>query len=247
MRLLPVFIRIFTGQLRVSLITEVCVSSGKFIEKTEFCAQILQIPPLSTRTPRPLLSPVAVAPCPVMKKLLSILILLGACSPPSAAPPEEPPPPKPPSTSSGQAPGGLSYEAPKEWTSEKPSMNMRKAQYGVPDKEKQAANATFIYFGTMGGGVEGNFSRWKGQFNNVQGEPKAEEFKGAAGDVNLLDLAGDFDSGGMSGDPIKGARMLAAILATDAGDHIFVLRGPHDTVGDWRSEFVAMLKSAKIR
>ncbi|MBI2932387.1 MAG: hypothetical protein HYY16_12115 [Planctomycetes bacterium] len=143
-----------------------------------------------------------------------------------------------------QVSGDLTFTAPAEWTAERPAMSMRKAQYAVPDKEKAQGNATFIYFGSMGGTVEQNIERWKGQFSKIDGEAKTETFKAGDLKMTVLDVAGEYASdmgGGSQGD----ARMLGAVVETPGGLHFFKFFGPRGTVEDWRDAFVELIKGVR--
>ena len=136
----------------------------------------------------------------------------------------------------------ITFEAPKEWTKETPSSNMRKAQYKVPDKEKKAKDAEFILstFGKGAGGVEANLKRWSAQMGGAEAKPEAIEGKVK---VTLVDLKGTYTPG-FGGEPVENARMLGAIVETENGLWFFKLVGPAETVGDWKEEYVKMLKGA---
>ncbi len=136
----------------------------------------------------------------------------------------------------------IKFEAPKEWTKEKPKSTMRKAQYKVPDKEKKAKDAelTLFFFGADAGGVEDNLKRWAGQMG--QKEYKAEKVEGKS-KVTLVDLAGTYQER-FDTAAVENARMLAAIVETADGPWFFKLVGAADTVGDWKDEYVKMLKEA---
>ncbi len=178
-----------------------------------------------------------------MKKLLALLMLCGGCaSSPSAPPPKKDDAPPPPTKHEFD----VTFETPGEWKKEAPASNMRKAQYAVPDKDKAEGDATFVYFGPMGGGVEGNQDRWRTQFQNQPADPKTEEFKVGALTIHLLDIAGEYASDA-GADPKPDQRGLFAIVETGNGDHVFRLTGPRGTVGDWRDAFVDMLKKIKSR
>lgn len=137
----------------------------------------------------------------------------------------------------------LKFEAPKEWTKEKPSSSMRKAQYRVPDKEKKAKDAelTLFFFGARAGSIEDNIKRWGRQMGVA--EPKPETIEGKC-KVTWVDLSGTYTERPGSA-PVEGARMFAAVVETPDGPWFFKLVGPADTVGDWKEEFVKMLKEAK--
>jgi hypothetical protein len=184
--------------------------------------------------------------------LLPLLLLVAACQRDpelthdpraneraSAPAPDPAPQPRQPERSRG-----LTYEVPPEWKKQQPSSNMRKAQYAVPDRDKAEGDAVFIYFGDMGGGVQGNVARWKNQFQDQPAEPVVEEFKAGAGNVTLLDISGTYATD-MGGEASPDQRGLFAIVEAPSGDYIFRLNGPRGTVGDWREAFVEMLKKAK--
>ena len=168
-----------------------------------------------------------------MRSAAALLVLMASCAP--DAPPPAPPAPEP------APPAPIAFEAPPAWVKEAPSNNMRIFQYRVPDKQGSArpAEMTVIHsrvrvpFGD-------NVTRWVAQMGAT--EPKTESLKGKL-EVDLADLAGTY-TGDLSGEPLEGARMLAAAAYTDAGTVYFKFVGPADTVGDWRDEFVALLKGA---
>jgi hypothetical protein len=182
-----------------------------------------------------------------MRKLLPLFALAIACScdeprdpskPPAPSTRDVAPPPAPPQSLA------ITFEPPAEWRAEKPASNMRKAQYAVPDKDKAEGDATFAYFGAMGGGVDGNVQRWKTQFAGT--EPKVEEVKAGDVTITIFDATGEYapDAGTP---PQPDQRMLAAIVQVASEDHIFKFYGPRGTVGDWRDAFVEMLKKVRAR
>ena len=61
--------------------------------------------------------------------------------------------------------GGISFEGPKSWQTQKPSSSMRKAQFAIKGKDGKSAEVVFFHFGPGGaGGVAANVKRWLGQF-----------------------------------------------------------------------------------
>ena len=61
--------------------------------------------------------------------------------------------------------GGISFERPKSWQTQKPSSSMRKAQFAIKDKDGKSAEVVFFHFGPgEAGGVTANVKRWLGQF-----------------------------------------------------------------------------------
>jgi hypothetical protein len=137
----------------------------------------------------------------------------------------------------------ITFEAPKEWTKEEPASTMRKAQYKVPDKEAKAkpAELAVFFFGANSGLLQANLERWAGQMG--QADPKAEIIEGNH-KIHLVDLKGTYTGDAATG-PQENARMLAAVIEAPGGPWYFKLVGPADTVGDWREEYVKLLKAAK--
>lgn len=136
----------------------------------------------------------------------------------------------------------IAFEAPKEWTKEEPSSNMRKAQYKIPDKEKTAKDAELavFYFGAGNAMLKANLQRWGQQMG---AEVKPETIEGHH-KITLVDLKGTYTGDAAAG-AMENARMLAAVVEGSDGPWYFKLVGPADTVGDWREEFVKLLKGAK--
>ena len=137
----------------------------------------------------------------------------------------------------------IAFEAPKEWTKQEPASTMRKAQYQVPDKEAKAkpAELAVFYFGANSGLLKANLERWAGQMGQV--EPKAEVIEGNH-KIHLVDLSGTYKGDAAAG-PQDNFRMLAAVVEAPGGPWYFKITGPADTVGDWKDEYVKMLKAAK--
>lgn len=135
------------------------------------------------------------------------------------------------------------FEAPKEWTKEEPSSAMRKAQYRIPDKEAKAkpAELAVFYFGANSGLLKANLERWAGQMG--QTDPKVEVIEGNH-KIHLVDLAGTYTGDAAAG-PLPDARMLAAVVEAPDGPWYFKITGPAESVGDWKDEFVKLLKAAK--
>lgn len=137
----------------------------------------------------------------------------------------------------------IEFKAPEAWKKEEPSSKMRKAQYKLPDKEKTAKDAelAIFYFGPNAGGIKANIDRWAQQMGGA--EVKTEVIEGAH-KVHLIDLKGTYTGDAAAG-PQENARMLGAIVEASDGPWFFKLVGPADTVGDWKDEYVAALKTAK--
>jgi hypothetical protein len=170
-----------------------------------------------------------------MKRLMATAILMGSCSG-EAAPPPTPAAPMPFASADL-----IAFEAPQGWAREEPSSGMRKAQFKVPDKEKTARDAELAVFRFAPSSIDSNVDRWVAQMEGSS--PKRETLEGKC-KVTLVELSGTY-TGDAGGEPLPNARMLAAIVEASDGHWYFKLIGPADTVGDWREEFVALLKGAQ--
>ncbi len=175
-----------------------------------------------------------------MRRLAIVLAALASCSeeapPPPASPPVLPtaPPADPPPTL-------ISFDVPGTWNKEQPANRLRRVQYRVPDKEGKEKDAEFTLTNSrIFVALDDNVARWSGQMGGA--EAKTESITGKHR-VTLIDLAGTY-AGDAQNDPIPNARMLVATVETGEGPWYFKLVGPAGTVGDWRDDFIALLRGA---
>ena len=127
--------------------------------------------------------------------------------------------------------GGISFEGPKGWQSQKPSSSMRKAQFVIKDKNG-TAEVVFFHFGPgAAGGVKANVDRWLGQFKEPIDQVKAkisdEKVNGIK--VTYVTAEGTF----MKGSPFGGKKvaapnsgLLAAIIEGKQGAVFIKATGP---------------------
>ncbi|MBI3856739.1 MAG: hypothetical protein HY293_13710 [Planctomycetes bacterium] len=182
-----------------------------------------------------------------MNKLMMALLTLVSCSPDPTPPPlKVAPDPSAPTAMMAPPPKAavdvIKFEAPKDWTKEEPSSNMRKGQYKVPDKAKKGADAqlALFYFGARNDMLEDNLRRWAQQMGAA--DPKTDVIQGKC-KIHLVDLKGTYTGDQQTG-PQENQRLLAAVVENEDGPWYFKLVGPADTVGPWREEFITMLKGA---
>ena len=148
---------------------------------------------------------------------------------------------------------------PEGWTIEKPTSDMRFAQYKLPRTGGDAEDALLIvyYFGQgQGGSAQANIERWIGQIKQPDGGPSSEKAKTAKLTVNGLqvdtvDLKGNY-SGGMSPDSAPQDtksiyRLRGAVIETPRGSYFVKLTGPEKTVDHWDQAYNDYLKSFEFR
>src|SRR5262244_4320565 len=102
--------------------------------------------------------------------LLCLLVVCAACSSSATL--------KNQNQSSLPANGDLHFKAPEAWTTEKPTSNMRVAQYKLPkaDGEPEDASLVVYYFGAgQGGNVQANIDRWIGQMQQADGSASKDK------------------------------------------------------------------------
>lgn len=154
-------------------------------------------------------------------------------------------------------PGEITYSVPVDWKSEKPSSQMRKAQYRIPGSEGSADGemAVFVFPGT-GGSAQANIDRWISQIKQPDGSDSKEksEIKNLAINnlpVTIMYVTGTYlksSSQMMMGGPkeeLPEYAMLAAIVETSKDPWFFKMVGPQKTVDHWRPEFDKFVSSFK--
>ncbi|HEV7743441.1 MAG TPA: hypothetical protein VGO56_00475 [Pyrinomonadaceae bacterium] len=157
------------------------------------------------------------------------------------------------------AAGEVSYKVPSGWTVEKPTSDMRLAQYKLPKAEGDAEDALLIlyYFGSgQGGTPEANIERWVKQVKQPDGSDSKDKAKTATITVNGLqvstvDVLGNY-SGGMSQDSVPKDsksifRLRGAIIETPKGSYFVKLTGPEKTVNRWDQAFDDYIKSFEFK
>ncbi len=140
--------------------------------------------------------------------------------------------------------GWVSFEVPEGWSRVERRYDMP-YRWRVPDKEKTALTADF---GIQEGGSAaaakiGQVEGWRGQM--FGGEVASEKIEGGKHPITLFSITGAFYC-----DPdLEGLppyRFLVGVVETQSKSFLFRLSGPPETVGDWRDEFVKLLKAASI-
>jgi hypothetical protein len=155
--------------------------------------------------------------------------------------------------------GELRYKVPEGWIVEKPTSDMRFAQYKLPKSGADNEDALLIvyYFGKgQGGPAQANIDRWIGQMQQPDGSSSKEKAKTESLTVNGLpvntvDVLGNY-SGGMSPDSAPAQkqaiyRLRAAVIETPQGSYFVKLTGPEKTVGHWDQAYTDYIKSFEFK
>lgn len=169
---------------------------------------------------------------------------------------ETPEPTRPRRDPDAPSAGGVTWEAPAPFQAQRPSSNMRVAEYLFPEEVGETpALMTVFFFGTgQGGGVEQNVERWVAQFAQPEGQDSSEaaeitreEVSGMP--VTIVDVTGTFTGGRASAGPTPprtDQRLLGAIIEGPQGPVFFKLIGDVSVMeraeGPFR-EFVASMRA----
>jgi hypothetical protein len=162
-------------------------------------------------------------------------------------------------SSAPPAAGELRFKVPEGWTVEKPTADMRFAQYKLPKAAGDSEDALLIvyYFGPgQGGPAQANIDRWVGQIKQPDGQESKDKAKIEALTVNGLhvdtvDVLGNY-SGGMSPDSAPADkkaifRLRGAVIETPKGSYFVKLTGPEKTVGHWDQAYNDYIKSFEFK
>ena len=92
---------------------------------------------------------------------------------------------------------GMTSKAPANWIEERPSNTMRLGQYRVPKAKGDKEDGELVIFKGLGGSVEANVKRWKGQFippagKTIDDVAKVEKIKIAGDDATQLTVSGTY-------------------------------------------------------
>lgn len=166
----------------------------------------------------------------------------------------EPAPPIPgPSPGSGSGSQGLTWTLPSDWSKERPSSPIRRAQYRIPGPGGPAECVVFYFGPGQGGDAKANVARWAGQFRRPDGSPVGDGYttrETKVGDlaVVLVEITGTY-VGGMGGGPVGPERpdymLLGAIADGPDAKWFFRATGPRATLEAQRPAFDRMIRSLK--
>ena len=157
------------------------------------------------------------------------------------------------------ASGELHFTAPDGWVTEKPSSNMRAAQYKLPKAESDSEDASLVlyYFGaTQGGPVQANIDRWIAQMEQPDGSSSKDKARTETMTVNGLkvtavDVTGTFTAEMSPGSSARhnnaNYSLRAAVVETPKGNYYAKLVGPEKTIARWDQSFIDYLKTFEFK
>lgn len=135
---------------------------------------------------------------------------------------------------------GLTIPIPAAWSKVTPSNSMRLAQYEADNGE------VVVVFSQAGGSVQENIDRWAGQVtqNGQPVTPEVRQTTVAGIPVSIVDLAGTYTDGMMSGSPTvkQSYAMKAAILDLGVTKTFIKMTGPISLVDDHAANFENMIE-----
>lgn len=141
---------------------------------------------------------------------------------------------------------------PSTWVSKTPSSTSRLAQFIVPGKD--SAEIVVYFFGTsMGGNVDANLARWRGQFTSGDAKPASERVtRDSTGKfpLTIAEYSGSYRRGlgAGSADSVRaGQTLIATIVETPRGAMFIQLFGPSGRVSAERDTFLNFVKGIGSR
>src|ERR1051325_4068850 len=184
--------------------------------------------------------------------LLSLMFVFAACSSSASLTKNQ-------NQSNVPANGDVHFKVPDGWTTEKPSSNMRVAQYKLPQPDGDPEDASLVLYcfgASQGGGTQANIDRWIGQIEQPDGSASKDKAKTDNLTVNGLkistvDVTGTYtaEMSPGSGDRHNNAnyRLRAAVIETPKGNYFAKLIGPANTVAKWDQAYTDYLKSFEFK
>jgi hypothetical protein len=157
----------------------------------------------------------------------------------------------PPVKGAGTGAAAVRWKVPVGWTSERPSSEMRRAQYRVSGAGGDAECVVFYFGPGQGGDPRSNAARWASQFRLADGRDgraamTTRDFQADGIRILLVEVAGTYVGGmGSSAGEHAGYALLGAVAQGPDANWFFKLTGPAATVTAQREAFEAMLESLR--
>jgi len=146
--------------------------------------------------------------------------------------------------------GGISFEEPTGWQTQKPSSSMRKAQFAIKGKDGKSAEVVFFHFGPgEAGGVTANVKRWLGQFREPADQLNAQTVVETINEtkVTYVTAVGTFMKGPPFGGnkvPVPNSGLIGAIIEGKQGAVFIKATGPKIIVKNAEKDMKTMVAKA---
>src|SRR5262245_24285100 len=92
----------------------------------------------------------------------------------------------------GEGDNAIGWAVPAGWVAEKPSSEMRRAQYRVPGSGGDAECVVFYFGPGQGGDPAANVARWMSQFEDPEGAPKTRTLAADGMKVTAIETSGTY-------------------------------------------------------
>jgi hypothetical protein len=141
--------------------------------------------------------------------------------------------------------GRMQLIAPEDWTRKPPRSGFLLAEFSLSRAEGDAEDAR-LTISAVGGGVDENIARWRGQFGGKVDEESIQKTEVAGVPITLVNLSGTYSGmhGGVgTADVQPSYRMLAAIIEFPTRQHVVKCTGPVNTVAKHADAFQAFIQS----
>ncbi len=141
----------------------------------------------------------------------------------------------------------IRFKIPEGWQ-EVPLSSAQQGMITASFKIPQAGDAVKLTLSSVGGGIDANLQRWRGQFQLPSGEtPIQETIRVDNVDAIWLDLRGTFASGTAANSSAQsGMRMIGVAIPRVPRDFYLKLTGPRDQLVKVKEEFRNFVKSARF-
>jgi len=144
--------------------------------------------------------------------------------------------------------GSMYMKAPESWARKPTASAFVLAEFSLPHAEEDADDGRLTVT-SVGGSVEANVDRWRGQFGGKPEHDSQEKIEIGGVPVVLIDFSGTYDAqhGGMgpaapAAEPTA-SRMRAAIFSVKGQQFIIKCTGPEKTMTQHADAFLAFINS----
>lgn len=142
---------------------------------------------------------------------------------------------------------GIQFKIPKGWV-EVPLSPAQQGMITASFKIPEAGDDIKLTLSSVGGGIDANLQRWKGQVQLPAGESAIQETVRVDNvDAIWLDLKGTYDSGtDLNSTTQSGMRMIGVAIPRMPRDFYLKLTGPREQLVNVKEQFRDFVKSARF-